>query len=74
MACSEGWSVNWGGPPAPDGVVDHHGSMPVYQATPKSRAVQRESERVVVPTIVETTQLGVGKDPYFGDAQAARGG
>ena len=74
MACSEGWSVNWGGPPAPDGVVDHRGSKPVYKATPKSQAVQRESDGVVVPTIVETTQLGVGKDPNFGGAPVARGG
>lgn len=74
MACSEGWSVNWGGPPAPGGVVDHRGSMPVYKATPKSRAVQRESDGVVIPRIAETTQLGVGKDPDFGGALAARDG
>ena len=74
MACREGWSVNWGEPPAPVGVVDHRGSEPVYKATPKSRAVRRQSERVVVPVIVETTELGVGKDPYFGDVQAAKDG
>jgi len=73
-ACREGWSVNWGGPPAPGGEVDRAGSRPWYKATPKSRPVRRESERVVLPMIVETTQLGVGKDPYFGDARTARSG
>ena len=73
-ACREGWSVNWGDPPAPVGVVDHRGSKPVYKATPKSRAVQRESERDIVPMIAETTELGVGKDPHFGDAQAVKDG
>jgi hypothetical protein len=71
---SEGRSMNWGDPHAPGGVVDHRGSLPVYKATPKSRAVRRESERVVVPMIAETTQLGVGKDPHFGGARAARDG
>ena len=46
----------------------------MYKATPKSQVVRRESDGVVVPMIVETTQLGVGKDPYFGGAQVARGG
>lgn len=71
-ACSEGRSVNWGGPPAP--AVERPGSMPWYKATPKSGAVRRESERAIVPKIVETTELGVGKAPHFGDARAARGG
>lgn len=74
MACSEGRSVNWGGPPAPAGEVDSRGSLSWYKAHPKSRAVQRESERVIVPMIVETTELGVGKDPHFGDARVARDG
>lgn len=45
-ACSEGWLVNWGGPPAPACDVDSCGSMSWYKATPKSRAARRESERV----------------------------
>ena len=73
-ACREGWSVNWGGPPAPDGEVGRRGSKPWYKATPKARAVRRESERGIVPRTVETTQLDVGKAPYFGDARVARGG
>ena len=74
MACSEGRTVNWGDPTAPVGASNSRGSLPWYKAKPKSRAVQRESERVVVPMIVETTQLGVGKGPHFGDARAARDG
>ena len=73
-ACSEGWSVNWGEPPVPGVEVDSPGSMPWYKATPKSRAVRRQSERGTVPRIAETTQLGVGKAPHFGDARAARDG
>jgi hypothetical protein len=45
-----------------------------HKATPKSRAVRRESERVVVLMTVETTQLDAREDPYFGDARAARDG
>jgi hypothetical protein len=74
LACSEGRSVNWGGPPAPAGEVDSRGSMSWYKATPKSRAARRESEWVIVPAIAETTELGVGKDPHFGDARVARDG
>jgi len=74
MACSEGWSVNWGEPPAPEVEVDSPGSMPWYKATPKSRAVRRQSERDIVPRIAETTQLGEGKAPHFGGARAARDG
>jgi len=54
--------------------VDRRGSLSRYKATPKSGAVQRESEGAVVPMIVETTELGVGKGPHFGDARSARGG
>lgn len=43
-------------------------ACPGIRATPKSRGVRRESERVTVPTIVETTELDVGKDPHFGGA------
>src|SRR5919204_3839141 len=68
-ACSEGRSVNWGGPPAPEGEVDSRGSMPWYKSHAKSRAARRESERAVVPVTAETTQLGVGKGPHFGDAR-----
>jgi hypothetical protein len=73
-ACSEGRSVNWGEPPAPGVEVDSPGSRPWYKATPKSRAVRRQSERGIVPKIAETTELGVGKAPHFGDARAARDG
>jgi hypothetical protein len=38
-------------------------SMSWYKATPKSRAVRRESERVVVLKTPETTQLGARKGP-----------
>jgi hypothetical protein len=38
-------------------------SMSWYKATPKSRAVRRESERVVVLRTSETTQLGARKGP-----------
>jgi len=55
-------------------LVDSHGSMPWYKAIPKSRALRRESERGILPGIAETTQLGVGKAPHFGDARAARDG
>jgi hypothetical protein len=75
MACSEGRSVNWGDPPAPVGDVDRRGSWPWYKATPKARAVQRESERAIsVPMTAATTELGRGKGPHFGDAHAARDG
>jgi hypothetical protein len=74
MACSEGRAVNWGDPPAPVGEVESYGSLPWYKATPKSRAARRESERVTVPRIAETTELGVGKAPHFGDARVARDG
>jgi hypothetical protein len=75
MACSESRSVNWGDPPAPVGEVDRHGSRPWYKATPKSRAVRRESERAIfVLMTAETTQLGRGKGPHFGGARAARDG
>ena len=73
-ACSEGRSVNWGGPTAPVSEVESHGSMSRYKATPKSGAVRRESERVAVPMIAETTQLGVGKGPHFGGVHVARDG
>ncbi len=62
-ACSAGRSVNWGDPPAPVGDVDRPGSWSWYKATPKSRAVQRESERVVVLRTPKTTQLGARKGP-----------
>jgi hypothetical protein len=38
-------------------------SMSWYKATPKSRAVRRESERVVVLMTPETTQLRARKGP-----------
>jgi hypothetical protein len=47
MACNDGRSVNWGDPPAPVGDVDRRGSKLWYKATPKVRAVRRESERAV---------------------------
>jgi len=62
MACSEGWSVNWGGPPAP-AVVDGHGSRSWYKRTAKSRAARRESERGTVPLTAETTELGPREGP-----------
>ncbi len=65
VACSEGWSVTWGGPPPPGGVVNHPGSVPAYKATPKLRGVERESERDVVPMTAETTQLGKRKGPVL---------
>ena len=75
MACSDGRSVNWGDPPAPVGDVDRGGSRPWYKATPKARAVRRESERAIaVPMTAETTQLGRGKGPHFGGAHVARDG
>ncbi len=63
MACSEGRSVTWGYPPAPVCDVDRRGSRSWYKATPKSRAVRRESERVVVLMTPKTTQLGARKGP-----------
>jgi len=70
----EGGSVNWGDPPAPVGRSIPRGSLPWYKATPKSRAVRKESERGIVPMIAKTTELSVGKAPHYGDARAARGG
>jgi hypothetical protein len=63
-----------GRPSCTRGVVDDRGSLPAYKATPKAQVVQRESERGIVPTISETTELGVGKAPDFGDARTAKGG
>ena len=65
MACSEGRTVNWGDPPAPVGEIDSPGSLPWYKATPKSRAVRRESERVVLLMTVETTQLDAREGPVL---------
>ena len=73
-ACSEGRSVNWGGPPVPVREVDSGGSMSRYKPKAKSGAVRRESERGIVPRIVETTHLDVGKAAHFGDARVARDG
>ena len=73
-ACSEGRSGNWGDPTAPVVEVDSCGSMPWYKATPKSRVVQRESERAIVLMIRATTKRRGGKGPHFGDARAARDG
>jgi len=61
-ACSEGRSATWGDPPAPVSEVDSRGSRPWYKATPKSRVVRRESERVVLMT-PKTTQLGAREGP-----------
>ena len=74
MACSEGRSVNWGGPTAPVREVDSGGSKARYKPHAKAGMVRRESERGIVPMIVETTQLGVGKAAHFGDARVARDG
>ncbi len=74
VACSEGRSVNWGGPPAPVREVDSGESVSRYKPRAKSGAVRRESERGIVPRIAETTQLGVGKAAHFGDARIARDG
>jgi hypothetical protein len=74
MACSEGRSVNWGGPPAPDGEIDRRGSSSRYKATPKAGAVRRESDGVVVPVMAVQHNAVGGKDPDFGDARVARGG
>jgi len=65
MVCSEGRTVNWGDPPAPVGEIDSPGSLPWYKATPKSRAVRRESERVVLLMTVETTQLDAREGPVL---------
>jgi hypothetical protein len=55
--------------------VNSRGSSARYKAErPKSEPVRRESERDIVPTTVETTQLDAGEAPHFGGAQAARGG
>jgi hypothetical protein len=73
-ACSEGRSGDWGDPTAPAGrsiaAVARSGIRP----QPKSRAVQRESHRVVVLTTPETTLLGAREGPGFGDARVARDG
>jgi hypothetical protein len=74
MACSDGRSVNWGGPPAPDGEFDRRGSLSRYKATPKAGAVRRASDGVVVPVMAVQHNAAGGKDPDFGDACAARGG
>ena len=60
--------------PHPSREVDSGGSVSWYKPKAKSGAVRRESERGIVPRIVETTQLGVGKAAHFGDARAARDG
>ncbi len=73
-ACSEGRSVNRGGPTAPVRDVESGGSNARYKPHAKAGMVRRESERGIVPMIVETTQLGVGKAAHFGEARAARDG
>ena len=73
-ACSEGRSVNWGGPPAPDGEVDRRGSVHRYKATPKAGAVRRESDGVVVPLMAVQHNAAGGKGPDFGGVCAARSG
>ena len=65
VACSEGHSVNWGSSPAPDGEVDSRGSELWYKATPKSRAVRRDSERGIVLLTTETTELGAREGPVL---------
>jgi hypothetical protein len=57
-----------GRPSRTRGEIDSRGSMTRYKATPKAGSVRRESERGIVPRIAGTTQPGVGKAPYFGDA------
>ena len=49
-------------------------AWPGIRLKPKAGAVRRESERGIIPRIVETTELGVGKAPHFGDARVARDG
>jgi hypothetical protein len=73
-ACSEGRSVNRGGPTAPVREVESGGSNARYKPHAKAGTVRRESERGIVPRIAETTQLGVGKAAHFGDARVARDG
>jgi hypothetical protein len=73
-ACSEGRSVNRGGPTVPDRDVDSGGSNARYKPHAKAGTVRRESERGIVPMIAATTQLGVGKAAHFGDARVARDG
>jgi hypothetical protein len=73
-ACSEGRSVNRGGPTAPVREVDSGGSNARYKPKAKAGKVRRESERDIVARIAETTELGVAKVPHFGDARVARDG
>jgi hypothetical protein len=61
-----------GDPPAPVSPVDDRGSTPWYKATPKARAVRRESERAererIPPTVerersIQPIRLGQGMEP-----------
>ena len=74
VARSEGWSVNWGEPPAP--VVRSRAAEAGagIRRELKSGAARRQSERVIVPLTAGTTEPGAGKGPHFGGACQARSG
>ena len=49
--------------PHPTAMSIAAGSEPWYKATPKSRAVRRDSEWGIVPLMAETTELSRRKGP-----------